>query len=384
MLPPTFKLSTGSSDTHGCILGITNQSLYEFKQNNLHLLDGIAGDNQCHIAALEIVSLANKHMQGLLDLNIKTGDLLNPVAKYLALQLICSSSMLNLNKKHLLVKRIWNTRRIAGNNHITLKHKSLLQNFLQNPEIISHIKQLLCEMNVEIIKKKITELALQNESLSADLMLLALKNNLGKYLTSELFLQNPIITTIPIICKIKILCNHGIKYVTIIYKNGIPHMDHEPASADEPVIVIEAISSSNTKIRSFDTFNSMRSECCNNLFHIKERDRHHTCSACIQCNNCAHLNHEHILKLPFEIIMRRIAASFMNTLQPKQTKELLDQNSPLANNFKLDLQKSDDEGLSSTNISTLFIEHMHPSIFSKAIQSKRLVDSTNEELFAGL
>jgi len=63
---------------------LENQALYELKNRNIHLFDGILGNNQCHINALVIAKIYDDWLTN------KQNNLGPEIMRYLSLNLLFS------------------------------------------------------------------------------------------------------------------------------------------------------------------------------------------------------------------------------------------------------------------------------------------------------
>jgi hypothetical protein len=359
---------------------LINHARKEFEEGNLHLLDGIIGDNQCHLNALHIVELAQSHSQGALDLRVWLDDgTMNPVMKFLALNLFHNS--VSKQKKVVLRDRI-------------LTSKKTILPFLENPIIREKSRKELSLLTMQWIKdacdqlKKTLPLAHELSTLTQNLT--RDENDLfvfPKFAGIELFLNLLQRAQIPLIFKVKTLTAQGTWHnVFGVAQDGtiVPAQlgDHP----DVPVIVAEGITLAsgamhNTlPLESFRDFIEVRKACPQNLFHSGKQQQHASCKAC--ADDGALLRHP-LLGMQAARVLRAISASFMEALQP-WASELMSTCKLLQASCNEHLVHAKSMGLCTEHPHTFFIEHMLPSMHNAAVMSKRLLDQKPEEVMKAL
>ncbi len=371
-------------------------AIAEFAKGNLHLFDGLIGNNQCHITALRIVELYNCYKKGSLSLDPDHLTYYNrdkSVERFLTLNLILSSSI--KNNKGPLIKYVFAQRYLKAMG-LEKKHKTKVNLVLSNKEVLTFAKETLSVMVMDYLATLILSLEQEQPELALEISKL-MRNDLRTIVDNislpvlaklpgiELLIDRIKKDNISLIIKVKTICQGGSHCA--IYKSTPDYtlnLISEPIPSDEPVIVIEGIGSVNQAIRTFNDYRKLRDECAHNLLAKKKvKVTDHECLLCTHAHNC---NCEQFKSLDgFDCIslQRAISADFMYALQSKLSELINNGEFPLlTEKSKEYLELAHKQGTCQKDISLFYIEHMYASTLKCAIKQKRLVDSTEGELIA--
>jgi hypothetical protein len=245
--------------------------------------------------------------------------------------------------------------------------KGILRSFLESkPAIDILAKEELTNLTLELNKKFLIEKSEKHKeelsNLWMNLPLLEVTQKLSaktypKYPSIIVFLEHLATTkTIPVIINLKIFCSAGIHYKKIIHGN-------KPTNGLSPIMLIDAVCSLRGDIKTMAHVIDKTSQC-SSIYHKPTKD-HITCVCCqLHQEECV-LNTLAIDSLlenhGFETIMKIIAASFMTHYQ-QGSLDVCQKNCPqIHQEFQEMCKKTNEFGLSTNNISGMFIEHMYPS-----------------------
>lgn len=362
---------------------LENQTLYEWNKGNIHLFDGVSGNNQCHSNALIIAKLYN-------DWLIEQSEIAPQDLNYLSLNLLLSSAWISCPKKINLAKRIQLTLQNTNNNQL-LKRASCITKLSEDPafSLKDCAKKSKSEFNRKVFKK-IQRMVNQFPSTELNDQLQNLLQNteeVPKFVSSIIFIEQNKIWQIPIVLRVKHICEHGTDILNFMVQDTvIIDFDNSLLPSDKVLVVIDAISSNSQKLKNFNQFQDLRSKCPHNF--MPQNNTKNTVHSCENCKivygktcSCVLNFKSNLMALQFEDIFYAIGASFTDKLQ----SELIDflQNFPhIFKSYSHFLQLAQ-QGMSSADISLLFIEHVYPARVDQ-ITKKRLVDCSGSYILKGL
>ncbi len=356
-----------------CAQALTRQAMSEFQKGHLELFDSTVGNNQCHINALYVVELFNAYKQGKIDLSEKS------IKTFLTLSLFLSSSIAQSGKAAILVDRMFACRHELHPS-LTKQHRDILNKFLKKSLIRHYAREKLSELTATYIRRLIEEFMTSEPARAQELKEIdkqtAESGIFPKHPGIELFLHAQTIRDIPIIFKIKIITAEGYELVTLQCSREGALTAAQPVSQDKPVIVVEGISSQCASMHSWHYYFIGRARCTKQLFYDGRNDPAHKCMLCTPLEKGLHQ------ALPLTsyngiVAQKAIAAAFFHSAQC----EILAQFPLARKRFTDDLAYASEHGLCADRMTTFFIEHMYASMHNRAISTKRLCDSSTEEIF---
>ncbi len=377
---------------------LERQALYEIKQGNIYLFDGMPGNNQCHINALIVGHI---YQEWLIS---KNDALLEQNKRYLALNLLLCSAFSSYPERIHLAYRIRDILKATANgiSNSIVKPKNCVQMLISknstlswnNEEFLLQAKKELAHMTMHYIRSLLENVDSDAIELKKVADQIGSQEEITVYPKLPgvlLFLTLNKLYNIPVVLRAKHICNHATTVITFwVQDNSIVPIDSMqlPANTSVPIIVIDTIASAREDVKMFTQFNEIRKQCPGNfLFPAGSKKGGHTC--CVNCNvsnqpacSCLANWKEELLSLRFDEVMMAIAACFMQTLQPHLLETLHDCKHLLTLLSK-SLVYACEHHTSTNDIKCLFIEHMYPATIAQ-LQQKRLTDSSTQELYIAL
>jgi hypothetical protein len=373
---------------------VSQQALKLFSSGHLVFFDAMTHNNQCHLLALRITELYQKH---------KNFSNLTIEEKQFITSSFLITSCFNRNKKlmrDLFAKEIKDPQELKQ-----------LNAFLNETEVINFSRQQAVQSTYNYVINLINRLQVKDQSLILkELSFIANEKDqvlegkqqfsfftFPKFSGVVLLIEQLKQTSqpIPIIFKMKIQCPEGNHTKLFISQGKDPFFNEwkgeEVKSFEElPVIVVEGFAS---PLEQPQKYFENREKCPSGFFSSvkKHENKKNTCSACqeSQDNECSSLktqkeSFDKIKHLGCKILLAE-GADFTRIIQKNFVDKYFCENpeSPCPNLQKLfqeHQQIAIENGLSSDNGKTFVIEHVFADLGKYALSSKRLLDTRPEIL----
>lgn len=377
-----------------------------FKAGDLFMLDGVPGNDQCHLESLYLVELYRQYKAGAFCVDQARDAFLSgkkesfdfEKIRFLALSFFLSSALGPIeNFKRRGIDDFFEKKTqgkissLFGDFHC----RNAAQNGLGNI-LFSYAKQSLNEI-VSLIEKNpeyLKELPEHSKNIIEDIRKLLTKDVSSFYLNNEdcelgrprlpkfvgafIFLVKARLLKIPFVFKMKSICRNGVHYTE--FKTT----DDTSASA----IIIEGITLCDGL--SYNDFKTGMKKCYHSLFNKKD-GVHRKDESCFLCQKCSEDDHcqtlAHQRKALSEVFLRGIfclvlpiAADFTHVHQNRYEQDFFSEDNVLSALFALNIKAGQEQGLCEKNPSTFVISHVHAAIVSTACNIKTLfVDMRYED-----
>lgn len=350
---------------HQAISALAELVQDQLNQRNLHLFDAIDGNQQCHINSIIVASIAKN--------NTPHQNHQNKV------HLLCAFL---LNPMHTISPDLF-TRRFRT------QDQKLMRIFISDPEV-THAAQKILQQSITQHTLHFANASLSEEhSISPEVIRWIQQHPnipFPKLMGINLMFDEAKRLNIPFALKCKLLCNQGMHEHTLLYdSHGLKLLKTRQLSSTDSVIVTDVIASTNKQIRSFKKYASLRKKCPHNLFTGHLNNCHNQTTACILCKKhteeCPQADlHKNFLRcIGFQIIHFACAAQFMHDCQKEPIKLLMQSDFTQMRCMTKVWQEVANE-MHITNLALCAIEHMYPSTLKHALERKRQVDCTIDEM----